>query len=292
MKSLRRQLGFWWAPLVAAGIGAAGSIIAGNKAADAQSDANAANLENARLDRELQKEFAQHGVQWRVADAQAAGVHPLYAMGANVSSATPSSIPVMAETGRAEGIRGAFDQMGQGVRAGLEGYSNERLAMLTFELKASEARSAIARNDAQAMLDMARADQIKMQMAKDATPSAASGVQVGLVKGIADQQISARPLSPEITAGSHPGYREYNLGGSFKFLAPVNEEGWSEGMESVPWAMWPGIIADNVRHYGVGWIGQAWDWLGGSKLLAGGGKTTARSRQAFRDALMNYLRRD
>lgn len=33
-----------------------------------------------------QKEFAQHGVRWKVADAQAAGLHPLAALGAQTSS--------------------------------------------------------------------------------------------------------------------------------------------------------------------------------------------------------------
>lgn len=40
----------------------------------------------------LQKEFAQSGVQWRVADARAAGIHPIYAMGASLPSYTPISI--------------------------------------------------------------------------------------------------------------------------------------------------------------------------------------------------------
>lgn len=33
----------------------------------------------------FQKEFAQNGIQWRANDARAAGIHPLAAMGANVS---------------------------------------------------------------------------------------------------------------------------------------------------------------------------------------------------------------
>ena len=37
----------------------------------------------------LQKEFAQNSIQWRVADAKKAGIHPLYAIGASSSSYTP-----------------------------------------------------------------------------------------------------------------------------------------------------------------------------------------------------------
>lgn len=40
----------------------------------------------------LQREFAQSGIQWRVADAKAAGLHPLAALGAQTSSFSPVSI--------------------------------------------------------------------------------------------------------------------------------------------------------------------------------------------------------
>lgn len=40
----------------------------------------------------LQKEFAQKGIQWKVADAKAAGIHPLYALGANTISYSPSAV--------------------------------------------------------------------------------------------------------------------------------------------------------------------------------------------------------
>lgn len=48
--------------------------------------AAAANQANA----DLQREFAQHGIRWRVEDAKAAGIHPLYALGASGASAAPS----------------------------------------------------------------------------------------------------------------------------------------------------------------------------------------------------------
>lgn len=40
----------------------------------------------------LQREFAQSGIQWKVADAQKAGIHPLAALGAQTSSFSPVSI--------------------------------------------------------------------------------------------------------------------------------------------------------------------------------------------------------
>ena len=40
----------------------------------------------------LQREFAQSGIQWRVADAKKAGIHPLVAMGAQTHSAAPVAL--------------------------------------------------------------------------------------------------------------------------------------------------------------------------------------------------------
>lgn len=60
--------------------------------ASATREANAAQMGNAYEDRQLQKEFAQHGIQWRVADAVAAGLHPLAALGAAGAAYSPQPI--------------------------------------------------------------------------------------------------------------------------------------------------------------------------------------------------------
>lgn len=39
-----------------------------------------------------QKEFAQNGIRWKVADAKAAGIHPLYALGAQTASYSPQAV--------------------------------------------------------------------------------------------------------------------------------------------------------------------------------------------------------
>lgn len=44
------------------------------------------------MNAQLQKEFAKNGIRWKVADAKAAGVSPLYALGAPVMSASPSFV--------------------------------------------------------------------------------------------------------------------------------------------------------------------------------------------------------
>jgi len=53
---------------------------------------NNASKKAAQQQYEHQKEFAQSGIQWKVKDAEAAGIHPLYALGANTVSYSPQSV--------------------------------------------------------------------------------------------------------------------------------------------------------------------------------------------------------
>lgn len=45
-----------------------------------------------RRNEALQREFAQNGVRWRVADARAAGIHPLAALGMSPTQAQPTAV--------------------------------------------------------------------------------------------------------------------------------------------------------------------------------------------------------
>lgn len=73
-------------------LGAAGSLAGGLLSAKSQKDANKAAERQNEQNIALQKEFAQSGIQWKVKDAEAAGVHPLFALGANTHSFSPSSV--------------------------------------------------------------------------------------------------------------------------------------------------------------------------------------------------------
>jgi len=67
-------------------LAAAGAQIAGGLIS------NAANKKAAKQQYRQQKEFAQSGIQWRVKDAEKAGIHPLYALGAQTHSYAPQSV--------------------------------------------------------------------------------------------------------------------------------------------------------------------------------------------------------
>lgn len=51
-----------------------------------------ASILGSRSNAKSQKEFAQKGIQWKVKDSLKAGIHPLYGLGANTMSFTPSNV--------------------------------------------------------------------------------------------------------------------------------------------------------------------------------------------------------
>lgn len=73
-------------------LGAGVNLLGGFLGRQSQADANRINQENAANNIALQREFAQNAIQWKVADAQKAGIHPLYALGASTTSFAPVTV--------------------------------------------------------------------------------------------------------------------------------------------------------------------------------------------------------
>lgn len=71
---------------------------------------------------DMQKEFAQNGIQWKVQDAQKAGIHPAVALGAQTYQATPSS--VASDVG--SGVSGAFKHFGSAIDSFIDDKEEER----------------------------------------------------------------------------------------------------------------------------------------------------------------------
>lgn len=112
-------------------IGGAGSLIGAGVDSWTQQKINKENYE-------MQKEFAQNSLQWKVADAKKAGIHPLVALNAQTYSASPSSVA----SGSGKSIGRGFEKFGQAIdtyiaddedRRRLE---NERLALENKKLEA------------------------------------------------------------------------------------------------------------------------------------------------------------
>lgn len=69
-----------------------GNIIGGILGMIGAGNANSSAEKIAAQNIALQREFATHGIRWKVEDARQAGVHPLYALGASTTSFSPVSV--------------------------------------------------------------------------------------------------------------------------------------------------------------------------------------------------------
>lgn len=79
-----------------------------------------ANEQNAAIAREniaLQKQFAQEGIRWKVEDAKAAGIHPLYALGATTHSFSPVSAGAVADSSLGNAMAAAGQDLGRAINA-------------------------------------------------------------------------------------------------------------------------------------------------------------------------------
>lgn len=97
-----------------------GNIVGGLLGQDAEEDAAAANAN-------LQREFAQSGIQWKVADAKKAGIHPLYALGAQTIAASPSYV---GGNSLGQGISDMGQNIGRAVEANLTASERSRSKIL------------------------------------------------------------------------------------------------------------------------------------------------------------------
>lgn len=119
----------------------AGNIIpAGINMINARRQQAAADRQ-ARSNEAMQREFAQHGIRWRVEDAKAAGLHPLYALGAQ----TPQFQPVYSQDSMGPAVAEAGQQVGRAIRA-LGTYEEREAQRLSLELL----RGQVAEQDARA----------------------------------------------------------------------------------------------------------------------------------------------
>lgn len=129
-----------WGSIISAGASLVGGLLA-NRSRDNAAEENAA----------LQREMAQNSVRWRVEDAKAAGIHPIFAMGANLPSASPV---LVGDDGFAQGLANAGQDIGRAIDATRTAPERvdarmEALALERGELENEFLRSKIAREKAQ-----------------------------------------------------------------------------------------------------------------------------------------------
>lgn len=222
-----------------------------------------------------QREFAQHGVRWRVEDAKAAGLHPLFALGANTASYSPVA-HVMPETGSSgASLARAGQAFGRAISAQetqqQRDMAMEQLALLKAQRGRTEAET-ISIYD-----EMYRRGS---PSAGNAFPNFGNDVVVGAyrpgspieshplfqdaVKLRPDEMVSRSAARVGETAGrGHPSMREFQMPNGDLLLLPATGQGGIP--EEIDMAMLPEIVGANIRRFGSydAVVGALHRWFGG-----------------------------
>lgn len=96
-------------------LGAGASLIGGLFGKSSADKANEINQENARENIAFQREAANNGISWKVADAKRAGISPLAALGASTFSPSPVSVGAVADNSFGSGIAAAGQNLGRAI---------------------------------------------------------------------------------------------------------------------------------------------------------------------------------
>lgn len=256
-----------WGGLGAALVGAGGSIVGGLLGNASRSSPTDHFADNAAL----QKEFAQNGIRWKVADAKAAGLHPLAALGAQTASFTPGYV---GDTGSANDysfLADAGQQIGRAIDA--KATAEERARNRVYQEKANE----LTLENMQLQNDSIKMDMVR-QLARDAERAVNTQQQVpampsfrtradgatimpgqgdattsSLFKVKPPELVASHPETPYAEAGSHPEVKwaRTALGG----YTPVRSEALEEALED--------------------------DWLGGLRYTIRNSLGSATSSESF-----------
>lgn len=134
-------------------INAATKLIGGSMSQNAQENANAQNQAQWQTSMAYQDLANKNNIQWKVADAKAAGLHPLAALGVSPAGGPVSGVGAVPETGMGDAISSLGSDISRAVSASrtqqqrAEAYDNSMrsLSLETASLRNDLLRSQIAR---------------------------------------------------------------------------------------------------------------------------------------------------
>lgn len=231
--------------IVAAGISALGSLFGGSrsdKAAKNQVNAQIAsneainkwnadmqmaiNRENNEFTREMdalnysrQLDAAQNSTQWKVADAKAAGLHPLYAMGASGLNITPSSLignsvaPVAQQTHtsmRSSSMGAALNDMGQNLSRAIASMETREQRQERADLKSyTHAMRSLELENQSLENDYLRSNIARLQREQIGPPAPSVDLHMG--GGVGSSRVQPVPAMPVINSTFDPSREAGNI---------------------------------------------------------------------------------
>lgn len=206
------------------------------------------SLYQMRRNEKLQKEFARSGIQWRVEDAKAAGVHPLFALGGSTAGFAPNPV-VPFDFG--------LKQAGQDVAGAVARQETNPERQLRMA-QLSALRSQALRDLSQSQLFDSEAARLRQEMQSGGFP----GETVDPISGaVVRPQLGAQAYIEPTTAleargglaneRAQPGWSKFDFGdGPIVLPYTPASQGLMESLEGLDVKYLPAVIAENVRRYG------------------------------------------
>lgn len=184
---------------------------AAREAAESAEKDRALQLELWNKNVELQREFAQHGIKWRVDDALSSGIHPLAALGASGASYSPS-MPLLDPLPSANSWK---HEMGQNVR----GFLLNKLNPMTRIMDKLSVERAGLEND---LLRLQILNEAKNGGGGSNDPHLAGqgGIGAGnpLVTDLPLQRTVAEPSDPSKEAGAYTDWQMVRSGDGYAIV--------------------------------------------------------------------------
>lgn len=222
------------------------------------------NKENIEDQIAAQREVQQNAISWRVADAQKAGIHPLFALGAN----TPSTFPIALDSRIGEGLARAGQDIGGAVHRMLDREGREK-----HQMDMALGQAQLAESDARRLMYLSEAGRTRQE---PAAPIPGTGPQIegkvsvgpkmtidgqdytvpgtGAIDVKPVEQLSAKALEESVVAGEHPGYKEYIYRGMPMLVPETAGESVEEIISEMSLPAYLGLLSLNNKVYGGNWL--------------------------------------
>ncbi|AXH78104.1 MAG: DNA pilot protein [Microviridae sp.] len=252
-------------------LGIAGGVVGGGLDILGGQLGAAQNRQSQRFSADLQREFAQHGIQWRIEDAARAGVHPLAAMGMMPASAQPLAIGDVSGEG--------FSRMGQKLSGAIDRVKSQEQKAFdvgALQLQAQQIKKSEMENES-----------IAIDLAEKKRSSMTAAPPLGIMPNRPDLPLGQSPNPPidtshgvfemkppsimsgegETQAGRIKGFGEMKLHPRLNFRVPANEN------QEATWELWNELpswqkilfLQQNSQIYGPGYLMDLWRVMSGGE---------------------------
>lgn len=234
-----------WGTAIGAGIGVLGGALSNMNANQQQEKGMSA-----------QREALQNSIQWRVADAKKAGIHPLYALNAPAFNVSPITYedkigPAISAAGQSYAD---ITRMQPSVAQKAQQFADYSLTMANADKATSEklyydALAAKTLSDSHSTIN---ANGLGIQPENGQMPT---GADRGLVNVKAAEQLTTKENKNWSSAGKNPAYQLRMMDNGLPMYLPIAEgDSPEETIHEMDNLTWAGLLARNSRIFGPGWF--------------------------------------